>query len=66
MLKDRIKSLAQAYKQEVIDLRRHLHAHPELSFKEYETAAFVARNRHHRNRVQSNYGLVCAKPGKKS
>ncbi len=42
MLKDRIKSLAQAYKQEVIDLRRHLHAHPELSFKEYETAAFVA------------------------
>ena len=42
MLKDRIKSLAQAYKQEVIDLRRHLHAHPELSFKEYETATFVA------------------------
>lgn len=43
MLKDRIKSLAQAYKQEVIDLRRHLHTHPELSFKEYETAAFVAK-----------------------
>lgn len=42
MLKERIKSLAQAYKQEVIALRRHLHAHPELSFKEYETAAFVA------------------------
>lgn len=42
MLKEKIKSLAQAYKQEVIDLRRHLHAHPELSFKEYETAAFVA------------------------
>jgi len=42
MLKDRIKSLAQAYKQEVIDLRRHLHSHPELSFKEYQTAAFVA------------------------
>ena len=42
MLKDRIKSLAQAYKQEVIANRRHLHSHPELSFKEYETAAFVA------------------------
>jgi len=42
MLKDRIKTLAQAYKQEVIALRRHLHAHPELSFKEFETAAFVA------------------------
>ena len=42
MLKDRIKSLAQAYKQEVINLRRHLHSHPELSFKEFQTAAFVA------------------------
>ena len=42
MLKERIKSLAQAYKQEVIAVRRHLHAHPELSFKEVETAAFVA------------------------
>ena len=42
MLKERIKSLAQAYKQEVIDLRRHLHSHPELSFKEFQTAAFVA------------------------
>ncbi len=42
MLKDRIKSLAQAYKQEVIANRRHLHSLPELSFKEYETAAFVA------------------------
>ena len=42
MLKDRIKSLAQAYKQEVIALRRHLHSHPELSFKEFQTAAFVA------------------------
>lgn len=42
MLKDRIKSLAQAYKQEVIDLRRHLHCHPELSFQEFQTAAFVA------------------------
>lgn len=43
MLQERIKSLAKAYKQEVIALRRHLHAHPELSFKEFETAAFVAK-----------------------
>ena len=42
MLKDRIKSLAQAYKQEVIALRRHLHSHPELSFKEFHQAAIVA------------------------
>jgi len=42
MLQEKIKSLAKAYKQEVIDNRRHLHAHPELSFLEFQTAAFVA------------------------
>ena len=41
-LKDRIKSLAADYAQEVIGIRRHLHRHPELSFKEFETAAFIA------------------------
>ncbi|EKB50838.1 M20 metallopeptidase family protein [Cecembia lonarensis] len=41
MLKDKIKELAQAYKSETIAVRRHLHAHPELSFHEYETVAFV-------------------------
>ena len=41
MLKDKVKQLAKQYKQQVIDFRRHLHAHPELSFKEFETAAFV-------------------------
>lgn len=41
MLKEKIKSLAKAYKEEVIQTRRHLHANPELSFKEYKTAAFV-------------------------
>jgi amidohydrolase len=42
MLKEQIKSLAQRYKQEVVACRRHLHAHPELSFEEHATAAFVA------------------------
>lgn len=41
MLKDKIKSLAKAYKVEVIANRRHLHANPELSFQEYNTAKFV-------------------------
>ena len=42
MIKDRIKSLAAAYAADSIVIRRHLHAHPELSFHEHETAAFVA------------------------
>jgi amidohydrolase len=33
--------LAKAYKEEVIATRRHLHANPELSYQEYNTAAFV-------------------------
>ncbi|WP_075348753.1 M20 metallopeptidase family protein [Algoriphagus marinus] len=41
MLKDKIKELAKAYKDEVISNRRHLHANPELSYVEFETAAFV-------------------------
>jgi amidohydrolase len=41
MLKDKIKNLAKAYKDEVIQTRRHLHANPELSFQEFKTAAFV-------------------------
>ncbi|MBB6326515.1 amidohydrolase [Algoriphagus iocasae] len=41
MLKDKIKSLAKAYKEEVIETRRHLHANPELSYVEFKTSAFV-------------------------
>lgn len=36
----RERSLAAS--EEVIRLRRHLHAHPELSYQEHETAKFVA------------------------
>ncbi len=41
-LKEKIKSLSQANASKIIDIRRHLHAHPELSFQEYQTAKYVA------------------------
>lgn len=41
MLKEAIAQLAKDIHQTVISNRRHLHAHPELSFHEYHTAAFV-------------------------
>lgn len=41
MLIEEIKSLTSKYKEEFIAVRRHLHAHPELSYHEFETSAFV-------------------------
>jgi hippurate hydrolase len=41
MLQDQIKQLAKKYAPEAIDFRRHLHANPELSYQEVNTAAFV-------------------------
>lgn len=40
-LKSKIKDLAQSQAEKVIAIRRHLHAHPELSFEEHETVAYV-------------------------
>lgn len=42
-LLEKIKALSHLYSQEVISLRRHLHANPELSYQEYNTAKFVAQ-----------------------
>jgi amidohydrolase len=41
MLKEKIRQLAKQYAPETVDIRRHLHAHPELSYKEFETSAFI-------------------------
>src|SRR5262245_12804522 len=37
------KAWAQKHAGEVVELYRHVHAHPELSFEEVETAARVAK-----------------------
>lgn len=37
-------TLASAVEQQVIDWRRHVHRHPELSNREANTAAFVAEH----------------------
>jgi amidohydrolase len=41
MLKEKIKELSSEYANEFIEIRHHLHAHPELSFKEFETSKFI-------------------------
>lgn len=40
-MKDRIQQLVSRYSSDFIDIRHHLHAHPELSYKEFETSKFV-------------------------
>ncbi len=37
-----IKKAARAWRDRTLAFRRHLHAHPELSFQEYETSRYVA------------------------
>jgi len=41
-MKQRIQQLAKDIFDEVVANRRHLHSHPELSFHEVETSAFIA------------------------
>ncbi len=40
-MKTKIQALAKAYEAELRDIRRHLHAHPELSTEEFETADYI-------------------------
>lgn len=39
---DQIKTLAKQFAEDVVQIRRHIHANPELSFQEFETAKYVA------------------------
>jgi len=41
ILKEKIKTLASRYFEKYREVRRHLHAHPELSYQEYNTSIFV-------------------------
>ncbi len=41
-LKTKLKSLAAQYAEEVVNVRRHLHANPELSNQEYKTSEYIA------------------------
>ncbi|MGE5419301.1 MAG: M20 metallopeptidase family protein [Chloroflexota bacterium] len=41
VIKETILRESAALKNEVISLRRHFHKHPELSYKEFETSAFI-------------------------
>lgn len=67
MLLQKIKELAQKNERKLIDIRRHLHAHPELSFKEHQTAAFIQQQLSAFNipsQIIGNTGVVAILEGK--
>lgn len=72
MLKNKIKNLAATYANEFIGVRHHLHAHPELSFNEFETSAYIQQRLSEWNiqyKVMATTGVVAIiggkEPGKK-
>jgi len=40
-MREKIQSLAKQYADEFIAIRHHIHSHPELSYQETETSAFI-------------------------
>jgi hippurate hydrolase len=41
MLLEKIRVLSERYSADALETRRHLHMHPELSYEEHETSAFI-------------------------
>ena len=44
MLQNKIKTLAASLAPSLISIRHHLHAHPELSYQEFNTSAFIQQH----------------------
>lgn len=71
-MKEKIYEKIESLHDEMIQVRRHLHMYPELSFEEIETAAFIAKYQQELGlEVRTNVGgngvvarLKGAKPGK--
>ena len=42
MIKEKIQQLAKQYFNDTVEMRRHLHQNPELSFKEEKTGKYIA------------------------
>lgn len=69
MLKDKIESLSKAYFETYRSVRHHLHAHPELSYKEFNTSQFIQNHLQSLGipfKVMAETGVVALIEGKKS
>lgn len=66
MLKEKIKTLAHTIAPDLIGIRHHLHANPELSYQEFKTSAFVQEQLSSMNiafEVKATTGIVATIKG---
>lgn len=69
-MKSKLMEMLESRKQEMIDIRRHLHKYPELSFKEEQTARYIeqfyaGKEVDIRTKVGNGYGIVVTVKGGK-
>lgn len=69
-MKEQLLAMLESRKDEMIAIRRHLHAHPELSFQEKETAQYIeafyeGKNVDIETNVGNGYGIITTIKGEK-
>jgi hippurate hydrolase len=67
MLKEKISALSDRYAAEFTEVRRHLHAHPELSYHEFETSKYIQQKLEETGipfEIMANTGIVGILEGK--
>ncbi len=57
MIKEKIKQLAKQYFEDTVEMRRHLHQNPELSFQEEKTGRFIVEKLNEFN-VSNEHGCA--------
>ena len=72
-MKSKLMEMLESRKDEIIEIRRHLHENPELSFKEEKTAQYIidfykGKDVEVQSNVGNGYGIIVTikggKPGK--
>ena len=73
IMKTKLMEMLESRKDEIIEIRRHLHENPELSFKEEKTAQYIidfykGKDVEVQTNVGNGYGIIVTikggKPGK--
>lgn len=70
-MKNELMQMLEARKEEIIQIRRHLHEHPELSFQEEQTSKYIedfykGKEVHVDTKVGGGHGIIVTIKGGKS